>query len=229
MATISHDAPLVIESGPNPELSVIFVHGLGTSGQHYTPLVRQWGKLISRPVRFILPTAEQRPVRLCDGQMVSAWFDLLTADFNERVDVDGIRGAVDRLDRLIQGEIDTGQPSEAIFIAGFSQGGALSMLTAAQSPHRLGGALVLSGWLPVAAVSGIKSLAHLPIFIGHGTFDPVTPLPMAKAAYDWLSRAGATVDLHSYAMGHTIVDDEIRDIATWFDRRTETIASPSGP
>ncbi len=88
MATPNHSAPLVIETGPPPEISVIFVHGLGTSGS----ITNRWfSKRIDQPVRFVMPTASRRPVRICDGQVVTAWFDLLTPDFNDHVDVESIR------------------------------------------------------------------------------------------------------------------------------------------
>ena len=66
-------------------------------------------------------------------------------------------------------EVDSGIPAHRIIIGGFSQGGAMSLLTGMTSERKLGGVVVMSGWLPLrtkfkavrAISSSIRSLPNL--------------------------------------------------------------------
>ena len=52
---------------------------------------------------------------------------------------------------LIKTEIAAGTPSEKIILGGFSQGGAMTYYTVFSSDLKLGGALIMSGYLPLAS------------------------------------------------------------------------------
>lgn len=53
------------------------------------------------------------------------------------------------LNALITSEVESGIPASRIVLGGFSQGGAMSLLTGLTSERRLAGISVLSGWLPL--------------------------------------------------------------------------------
>ena len=108
-----------------------------------------------------------------------------------------------------------------IVLAGFSQGGAIALHTALGYPQRLAGVLALSTYLPVQA--GLE--AHLgeanagvPIFLGHGSQDPVIPLGLSEASRALLTQLGYVVEVHTYPMPHSVCAEELRDVADWLRR-----------
>lgn len=215
--------PLIVESGKSPRTTVIFMHGLGTNGGHFEPVAEQIGRRLTQPVRFVLPHAPTRRVSLYD-QTVSAWFDLLDPDFLTAVDEAGLRSAVGYVAGLVECEIGNGVHPGSIMLAGFSQGGVTALLTGLLSPHRLGGAIALSGWLPLAArlrAERSEASRGLPIFLGHGDRDPITPIDMAAAAHRHLSAWGHPVSLHVYPIGHTISPTELCEAGDWLGERPD--------
>ena len=55
----------------------------------------------------------------------------------------------------------------------------------------------------------------LPIFIAHGTFDPILPLALGELSRDALLSAGFKPDWRSYPMAHAVCSEEIADIRAW--------------
>ncbi|KMQ79565.1 Carboxylesterase [Candidatus Burkholderia pumila] len=129
--------PLTIESGPSPEIIVLFIHGLGTEGAHYAPLMNLLAQGFSRPIRFLLSTTPLRSVTIYANQRLSAWFDLPDIRFTLHEDVAALRNAQAYLTNLVKAEIRRGTAPERIVI-GFSQGAALSLLTGLSFLQRLG-------------------------------------------------------------------------------------------
>ncbi len=70
------------------------------------------------------------------------------------------------VNQLISAEIESGIKSERIVIGGFSQGAAISVLTALTNERKLAGAACLSGWVllrnKLKAVSGFHLLGNPP-------------------------------------------------------------------
>ena len=87
---------------------------------------------------------------------------------------------------------------------------------------RLGGLLVLSAYLPLAHTAAVEASPAgraTPVFLLHGTQDPVIPLARAGLARDALAALGCPVQYREYPIGHTVSDAEIRDLAVWLARR----------
>jgi phospholipase/carboxylesterase len=214
----SQDIAAVIETGRSPETTLLFIHGLGASGEAFIPLFNRIDFGGIGAMRIVLPNASPRAVSICDGQEVPAWFDLRNNDFRLDEDEVGLRMAAAFISGLIEREVAAGIPPWRIVVAGFSQGGALALMTSLLSKHELGGAAALSGWLPLADQLGTERTSTnpcVPVFIGHGENDLITPLPMADAARQQLLTWGHEVRSVTYPMGHTIIDQELSDLVVW--------------
>ena len=150
-----------------------------------------------------------------------AWYDIAETEFGRREDEAGIRESEQTMRALIQRETERGISSERIVLAGFSQGGAVVLHTGIRLPQRLAGILALSTYLPLADT--LKAEAHpanadVPIFMAHGTDDPIIPLALGESSADLLTRRGANLEWRTYEMEHSVCLDEIQDIAGWLTR-----------
>ena len=116
------DAPIEIETGPQPAASIIWLHGLGADGHDFEPIVPELGLSGSPAVRFVFPHAPYRPVTVNGGATMRAWYDIAMDARGYRQDEAHIRDAEQSLRRLIAQERERGIDSRRIVLAGFSQG-----------------------------------------------------------------------------------------------------------
>ena len=209
-----------IETGDAPDAAVIWLHGLGADGHDFEPVVRELQLPARLQVRFVFPHAPIRPVTLNQGMRMRAWYDILQLG-GGREDDAGIRASQRSVEALIQRERDRGIAPRRVVLAGFSQGGAIVLQTSLRFPERLAGTLALSTYLPLAAtLAGERSAANLdlPIFMAHGTEDPMIPLDRAIRSRDALAALGYPVEWRDYPMPHSVCLPEISDIAKWLTR-----------
>ncbi len=203
------------------EASVIWLHGLGADAHDFEPLVPGLQGAISRPTRFVLPNAPTRPVTINGGLPMRAWFDVTGMEFDGGQDAEGIRESARALEVLIRREIDRGLDAGRIVVAGFSQGGAIVLHTALRFPQRLAGVLALSTYVPLAesldAEAG-EAARQTPIFMAHGTVDPIIPYARGEVSRQLLVDHGYEVEWHKYTMPHTVCPEEESDVAGWLDR-----------
>jgi phospholipase/carboxylesterase len=85
----------------------------------------------------------------------------------------------------------------------------------------LAGMIALSTYLPLAdraASEATPVSRRIPIFMAHGTADPVIPFARSTASRDRLKALGYEVDWHEYPMQHSVNADEIRAIAAFMKR-----------
>lgn len=208
----------VINPNSTPVASVIWLHGLGADNQDFIPIVSELRLPSKLPVRFVFPNAPMRAVTINNGYTMRAWYDILSLKIDERADEQGITASVKAINQLIDHEIASGIPAEKIILAGFSQGAVIALTTGLTSERRLGGILALSGYLPYAenTLGKIASAnKSIPIFLGHGKNDTVVPYFIGQASYAILEKHQMNVSWHSYAMPHSICEDEILDIREW--------------
>ncbi|HHJ16991.1 MAG TPA: alpha/beta fold hydrolase [Gammaproteobacteria bacterium] len=208
---------LEIEPREPARCAVIWLHGLGASGDDFVPLIQQWGLADELGVRFVLPHAPHRPVTLNGGMVMRAWYDLYDLGFGRGEDSAGIGQAQQQLLELIDRERQRGIPDARILLAGFSQGGAIALYTALRHPQLLAGVLVLSGYLPLAERLAAEKRAadSLPIRIDHGRQDPVVPFAVAQATRQKLEAEGYTVEFHAYEMEHSLCPPQIETLRHW--------------
>ncbi|HUV98675.1 MAG TPA: alpha/beta fold hydrolase [Gallionella sp.] len=210
-----------IETGSNPHHSIIWLHGLGADGSDFAPVADELKLPVA--VRYVFPDAPMRPVTVNGGMVMRAWYDIASPSIDTRQDAAGIRAAQSLVEELIDREAEQGIARNRIFLAGFSQGGAVALHTALRQPVPLGGVLALSTYLPLADSTAGEALAvtrDTPIFMAHGRADPVIPCALGKVSVDTLLGLGYTVEWHEYAMQHAVCGEELGDIAMWLSRQT---------
>ncbi len=207
-----------IETGHAPKAAVLWMHGLGADGNDFVPIVPELQLPPELPVRFVFPHAPMMPVTLNGGYVMRAWYDVSFDGVSKRPDADGIRASQAAIERLIAREKERGIDSRRIVLAGFSQGGAVTLQTGLRHAEPLAGLMVLSSYLPLAdTVADERSAENIgtPIFMAHGRDDPVIGIELAEQSVAQLKTLGYTVEWHEYAMEHSVCMQEIRDIAAW--------------
>ena len=201
-------------TGENPVGSVIWLHGLGADGHDFEPIVPELR--LDMPLRFIFPHAPVQPVTINGGMAMRAWYDIKSLDSEGRADADGVRASGAILESLIEQEIERGIPVDKIVIAGFSQGGAIAIHTMLNTQHELAGVMALSTYLAVPAdLEVASSRKDIPLFMAHGTFDPMLPLQWGQITADHIRGAGYDPQWHEYPMQHAVCPQEIADISEW--------------
>jgi phospholipase/carboxylesterase len=206
---------LEIETGPLPRAAVVWLHGLGADGHDFEPIVPELEMPTAPGTRFVFPHAPMQPVAINSGAIMRAWYDV-TGD--GRQDASGIRASQARVEALIARERARGIAARSIVLAGFSQGGAIALQTGLRHPERLAGILALSTYLPLPETleqEMSQPNRDVPIFMAHGTQDPLIPLSWAMRSRDRLTALGYAVDWHEYPMPHSVCAEEIADVGRW--------------
>lgn len=219
---------ITLDTGSNPQHSIIWLHGLGADGEDFVPIAEEMQLPVA--VRYIFPHAPMRPVTVNGGYVMRAWYDILTsaastdlsASIGRDEDVVGTRESQAEVEKLIAQERARGVPAKNIYLAGFSQGGAVVLYTGLRHQEQLGGILALSTYLPLKQTLAAEASAAakpVPIFMAHGQGDPVIPYAFGRASAETLLAQGYALEWHSYAMPHSVCPEEIRDIELWLRQR----------
>ena len=210
------------ETAPSPRAAVIILHGLGADGNDFVPVAHELELAAAGPVRYVFPHAPTRPVTINGGYVMRAWYDILGLDARERrEDEQGLRESQALVEALIEREKERGIPAARIVLAGFSQGCAMTLMTGLRHRERLAGLVGLSGYLPLAAATDDErhdANRDVPIFLAHGTGDPMIPIVRARQSRDALVAMGHAVEWHEYAMPHSVCAAEIDDLNRWLLR-----------
>ena len=213
--------PIEIETGPNPTASIVLMHGLGADGNDFVPIAQELDLASVGPVRFVFPNAPVMPVTLNGGYQMPAWYDIYGPNLVQREDEAGLRRSQASIETLIAKEKARGIRADRIVIAGFSQGCAMALMTGLRHPEKLAGIVGLSGYLPLAATLAAERHAanqDTPIFLAHGSADPVVQPARAGASRDALAALGYHVAWHEYPMAHSVCMEEIADLNAWLAR-----------
>jgi len=207
-----------IETAPNPEIAVIWLHGLGADGNDFVPLVNELDLSGLPGIRFVFPHAKTMPVTINNGYVMRSWYDISDADLTRREDEGGLRASQRDVEALIDREKARGIPASCIILAGFSQGCAMTLQTGMRHSEKLAGMLCLSGYLPLSTVAASErheaSLAT-PVFMAHGTHDNVVPFVRAQQSAQVLKELGYQVEWKQYPMQHSLCLEEVQDISAW--------------
>ena len=217
------DDPLVIETGVHkPDASVIWLHGLGADGHDFEPIVPELRLDPGLNIRFVFPHAPMMPVTINQGFVMRAWYDISSADIGAEPDEKGIRASAELVGELIDAQIESGIAPARIVLAGFSQGGAIVFQAGLRYPARLAGIMALSTYLPLAETLADEKSADnqdIPIFMAHGSADPVISVDLAYRSQKKLEQQGYTLEWHEYdGMAHSVSEQEIYHLAEWLEK-----------
>jgi phospholipase/carboxylesterase len=210
-----------LETNPNPTAAVIWMHGLGADGNDFVPIVNEIDLSGAPGIRFIFPHAPTRPVTINNGHVMRAWYDIAFGDLEgktRKADEKGVRESQAQIGQLIARENSRGIAASKIVLAGFSQGGAIALHTGLRYPETLAGVMALSTYLPLAesfAQEATPANAKTPVFMAHGTHDPVVPYAMGNSSREQLQQAGYALVWHEYPMQHSVCLEEVADIGRW--------------
>ena len=205
-----------LETAPNPTCSVIWLHGLGADGNDFVPIVPELRLPANPAIRFIFPSAPSMPVTVNGGYVMPAWYDIIGRNLMDQEDAEGIKRSATSIIELIEREVQRGIDYRHIVLAGFSQGCAMALYIGLRLPHQLAGIIALSGYLPLALSLSIEKHSanqNTPIFMAHGTYDPVVILDRAQASHALLEKLAYRVNWNEYPMEHSVHHEELADIS----------------
>lgn len=197
---------------------VIWLHGLGDSGNGFAPIVPQLNIPDEFAIRFVFPHAPMRRVTINNGVEMRAWYDIKSMNFEDRADRAGVEDSTQLVDQLLQSEIDRGISPERIVLAGFSQGGVIAYHLGLRYQHKLAGLMCLSTYMcdnPADEVHWQKTNINTPILVGHGKWDDVVPPELGKMAYSRLKKLDYNIEWREYPMQHNVCPEQIHTISQW--------------
>ncbi|UCJ18740.1 alpha/beta hydrolase [Pseudomonas sp. MM211] len=212
---------LVLQSTLPADACVIWLHGLGADRFDFQPVAEALQQSL-RSTRFVLPQAPTRAVTINGGWEMPSWYDILAMSPARAINRDQLEQSAQQVIDLIEAQRDDGIDPSRIFLAGFSQGGAVVLHTAFlrwQGP--LGGVLALSTYAPTFSdqVQLSDLQRSIPVHCLHGNQDGVVLPGMGRTAYDWLRAHDVCVTWQEYSMDHEVLQEEIRDIGDWLAAR----------
>jgi phospholipase/carboxylesterase len=211
------------ETGPQPGWSVVWLHGLGADGHDFAPIVPELVRRDWPALRFVFPHAPVRAVTINGGARMRAWYDIRDFDLANRADSEGVAESVAQVEALVAREGERGIPPHRVLLAGFSQGGAITLAAGIARAQPLAGLIALSTYLPMAPAQAQAALraeaSKQPVFMAHGQFDPVVPYAGGEVGAAALRQFGFDVQWHRYPMQHAVCAEEIRDLGDWMTAR----------
>ena len=206
------------QTGPEPKKTILVMHGLGADGNDFVPFAQELDLRAVGPVRFVFPHAPVRPVTINGGYRMRAWYDILGTETQRREDEAGLRESIQLVEELLAREKERGVEARHIVLAGFSQGCAMALLSGLRHAERLAGIVGMSGYLPLRdKTEAERSAANrdLPIFLAHGTQDPMIDIARARSSRDALTALGHPLTWREYPMAHSVCAEEVADINAW--------------
>ncbi|MGH8287064.1 MAG: alpha/beta hydrolase [Steroidobacteraceae bacterium] len=211
-----------IETGTDPVASIIWMHGLGADAHDFEPIVPALAEPLRRPLRFVFPNAPVRPVTVNASYPMRAWFDIsVLGGSSVAPDEPGIRESAAAIRALVRRENEHGIPTNRIVLGGFSQGAGMAVFSGLRHPGRLAGIVALSGFpLLTSTLDAERQAANqeTPIFLGHGTFDPMVDVRLGEELRSTLESRGYAVEWHTYPIQHTVSPEEVLHVAGWLRR-----------
>ncbi|CAC9890035.1 unnamed protein product [Aureobasidium pullulans] len=224
-------AAIVIPAARRHTSSVIVMHGLGDRSF----LADMWkGKFDE--TAFIFPNAPEIPISVNMGMKMPGWYDIMSFDdIQQNEDEAGITRSQAYIHSLIAKEIEKGIPSERIILGGFSQGGAMSLMSGVTAPTRLGGIFGLSCYLLLRGklremIPSENPNKQTPIFMGHGDADPVVRYEWGQATSKVLQEWGWNVDFKTYkGLPHSAAPQEINDLERYIKERVPDLGDKPLP
>lgn len=207
---MSYQTPIIIEPDNKPEISIIWLHGLGADGNDFASIVPDLD--LKTPVRFIFPHANSIPVSINGGMTMPAWYDITSTDFKQRTVDHNFKESVDYIHKIIDQ-----QDTDKIIVAGFSQGGAIALHAGLTSSKSISGLILLSTYILDKDVLNNSLNKHLSVFVGHGSNDNIVPPFLGDEITAMLKSKNYNCEMHKYPMEHSVCHAEIIDISNYIN------------
>ena len=209
--------------------AIVFLHGLGDTPRGWSSLPQQFqqvgnDELEQYNIEYVFPPAPQAPVTISGGQLQTSWFDIFDwpISLQARDDPKGLLDSVHKTTLLLDKLVQSGIKPSNIILGGFSQGGAVALLTSWRYPQTLAGTICLSGWMMLKEefAQAKKVDNNTPCFWGHGSADPVVLPEQVPVGVALLKENGIDVSMEMYSgMGHSSCPQEIRDVLDFVKSR----------
>lgn len=210
---------------------LIFLHGLGDSPAGWSHLQFSLPSLNPKlsALQYVFPPAPTIPISINGGMTMPGWFDLYDwpIEVGSQDDPKGLQAAV----KVVQQEVAKlnaqGIPNDKIVVGGFSQGGAIALLSAYRNAGPpFAGCVGLSAWLTMPEQLKVpESAKSTPLYWGHGTFDDKVVFAQQQFGVDKLTEQGVQVTAETFNMGHSSHPDEMESLATFLDNVLFTTAT----
>ncbi|MBB1332221.1 MULTISPECIES: alpha/beta hydrolase [unclassified Pseudoalteromonas] len=202
------------------QATIIWLHGLGDSGDGFLPVASQLALPDELGVRFVFPHAPVQPVTINGGMAMRSWYDIKSMDLDKRADETGVRESAAKVEQLIEQELGKGIPADKIILAGFSQGGVIALHLAPRLTPKLAGVMALSTYMCVPdKLTAEAKHTDLSVFMAHGSQDQVVPYDAGRHAFDILTTHNMDVSWQDYPMGHQLCGEELMAIRHWLIAR----------
>ena len=213
--------PLILQPAKPADACVIWLHGLGADRYDFEPVAKALQKSLLS-TRFVLPQAPTRAVTINGGYEMPSWYDIKAMSPARSISMEELEASSKMVTDLIKEQKSHGIDASRIFLAGFSQGGAVVFHTAFMKwQGALGGVIALSTYAPTFSneLELSASQQRIPALCLHGQYDDVVQNAMGRSAYEHLKTRGVTATWREYPMGHEVLPEEISDIGTWLTER----------
>ena len=173
---------------------LVVLHGWGANDRDFVPFAKV---LNLTGFGYFFPNAPFDHFQVSGGK---AWYALENKDFA------GLTESRQLLTQWLTSlEASTGVPLERTVLAGFSQGGAMTLDVGLTLP--LAALCSFSGYLHYQPQAAEKT--YPPTLIVHGKQDPVVPVAAAIKARDELTKIGVPVRYQEFEMAHEVRDPAI--------------------
>ncbi|RYV02782.1 carboxylesterase [Shewanella sp. OPT22] len=219
---LTPEQAIIVEPNVKAEACVIWLHGLGDSGAGFAPVVPMLGLPQDHNVRFVFPHAPEQPVTINGGAVMRSWYDIKSMNLLDRADMSGVQESEAKVKLILQDQIESGIPAHRIVLAGFSQGGVLSLYTGLRYPEKLAGIMALSCYLPQGDTlpDGLNDAnQHTAVLQHHGEQDPVVPISAGKMANQALLNAGYDAQWKNFPMPHSVLPQQLTEIGQWLSKQ----------
>jgi len=207
---------------------LVWMHGLGDTEEGWADILEEEFRVLPKvgPCRFFLPRAPVQKVT-CNDDRITSWFDMTMLPLRDTdrpphygCSLDQALASCGRVHEAIDKLVAEGVPPERIVVGGFSQGGAMAVLSALTYPKRLAGIIVFSGIVFFADRITELMTEHskgYEVFWGHGLRDDILDVSLQAAGVNALTEAGLHVTAKQYGAAHSSTPDEMEDAAVFFN------------
>lgn len=206
-------------------LSVIALHGIALSEEEVEQTANPVMEFLGAPgVSWTFPRAPKRNVTVL-GCEALAWYDVSSYD-RAGLDVDGIEEATNAIVNGVRAERASDPFGRRIVLMGFSQGGTLALNAGLRLKDEIDGMVALATAVPFPDQIGPAPKKPIPVFLGHGIFDPKVSYTLGRETHHLLDSVGYETEWHSYLCGHTITRRELHNVSDWMRRHFLGDATP---